>query len=291
MALSKVRALHPDIFSDDDVCDVSVEARWLYAGLWCYSCDNGHLADKPKQIKRWIYATDDVNCAELLRELESVGLIIRVDGWILIPGLPKRQKIDWRYFKTCDRKGCENPKASKKADSQRETQRVPTVTTPGHGVATRCPATDGDGDGDGVFEGDSDGDTSVVAVGEILPAAALTAQPATEPDRFNEFWDIYPRSAGKPKAGAAYKRARRRASQQAIIDGARRYASDPNREDAYTAHATTWLNRDGWNDPPLPQRRAGPPSRLADEEAMFNRQMERALAAEASPQSVLGELA
>lgn len=259
MAVSKVRALHPDIFSDDDVSEVSIAARWLFAGMWCFACDNGHLADKPKQIKRWIYATDDVNVAELLRELESSELIQRDAGWILIPGLPKRQRIDRRYFKSCDRDGCECPTPSKNADSQPETRSGPAVPTQSHAVTTRGPATDGDGDGDGEFEGDgdSDGDTSVVTVGDFAPAEPLTAAPPPEPDRFAEFWTIYPRTAGKPKAGAAYAKARKRDTQQAIIDGAIRYRDDPNREDAYTAHATTWLNRDGWNDPPLPARTRG----------------------------------
>jgi hypothetical protein len=36
--------------------------------------------------------------------------------------------------------------------------------------------------------------------------------------------------------------------------GAERYRDDPNRTDEFTAHPTTWLNRDGWNDAPLPSR-------------------------------------
>ncbi len=100
MALSKMRAFHPDIFSDDDVAEVSIAARWLFAGLWCFACDNGHLRNRPKQIKRWIYATDDVNCAELLRELEAVGLIQMDTEWIFIPGLMKRQRGWIKYFRT-----------------------------------------------------------------------------------------------------------------------------------------------------------------------------------------------
>lgn len=77
-------------------------------------------------------------------------------------------------------------------------------------------------------------------------------QPATPVDPFTQFWDTYPRKVGKRKAQAAYKTALKRASPEAIQAGAERYRDDPNREDAYTAHPTTWLNRDGWDDPPLP---------------------------------------
>ena len=33
-----------------------------------------------------------------------------------------------------------------------------------------------------------------------------------------------------------------------------RYADDPNRVEAFTAHPTTWLNAGRWNDEPLPER-------------------------------------
>jgi hypothetical protein len=152
MALAKVRALHPDFFSDEAVAEVSIPARLLFAGLWCFACDNGHLADKPKQIKRWIYATDDVNTADLLRELEGEELIERGDGWIFIRRLAKRQRIDYRYFKTCDRDDCAKPE---KEDSQRETPRAPVVATQSPVVPTRGPATDGDGVGVVDGEGES----------------------------------------------------------------------------------------------------------------------------------------
>jgi hypothetical protein len=73
---------------------------------------------------------------------------------------------------------------------------------------------------------------------------------------FDAFWTAYPRKVGKPKARQAWDRALRRTQGDPlpIIEGARAYDADPNREDEYTAHPTTWLNRDGWNDPPLPTR-------------------------------------
>lgn len=76
---------------------------------------------------------------------------------------------------------------------------------------------------------------------------------------FAEFWATYPRTVGKPKARIAFDGALRRASFEEILAGAKRYAEDPNREDEFTAHPTTWLHRDGWDDPPLPKRSTGRP--------------------------------
>jgi hypothetical protein len=71
---------------------------------------------------------------------------------------------------------------------------------------------------------------------------------------FAEFWAVYPRKVGKPKARIAFDQALRYASLEDIMAGAKRYADDPNRTDEFTAHPTTWLHRDGWNDDPLPPR-------------------------------------
>ena len=71
---------------------------------------------------------------------------------------------------------------------------------------------------------------------------------------WDEFWKIYPLKVGKGAALKAFDKAIRRATPQEIIDGAKRYADDPNRNPGYTAHASTWLNADRWADPLLPPK-------------------------------------
>lgn len=74
---------------------------------------------------------------------------------------------------------------------------------------------------------------------------------------FDTFWETYPRKAGKQRAQAAWAKALKTATAQEIIDGARAFASDPNREPQFTPHPTTWLNAGRWEDDPLPARTAG----------------------------------
>lgn len=96
------------------------------------------------------------------------------------------------------------------------------------------------------------------------PATPDDAEPV-EPDpkpimysrAFEAFWDAYPRKVGKKAASAAFDKARKAASLQTICQAAARYRDDPNREDAFTAHPTTWLNEGRWDDQtPLPNRMA-----------------------------------
>ncbi|MFC9768983.1 hypothetical protein [Rhodococcus jostii] len=74
------------------------------------------------------------------------------------------------------------------------------------------------------------------------------------PEAFEEFWAQYPRKAGKRKALTAWLRARKRAPESAILDGAIRYAQDVNREEQFTKYPEGWLNADMWLDDPLPAR-------------------------------------
>jgi hypothetical protein len=155
--MAKIRGVKPDLWTDEDFVELSPYARLLWIGMWNYACDNGHLADKSKQIKMRVLPTDEVNCAELLREIESQRLIQRADGWITIPNLARHQKVDRRYFTTCEKEGCDDPPET---ISQRAARRAPAVHTPGtqgaHAVGT--PGALGDGevngsDGDGELKG------------------------------------------------------------------------------------------------------------------------------------------
>lgn len=74
-------------------------------------------------------------------------------------------------------------------------------------------------------------------------------------DRFIEFWDVYPRKAGKVNAKKAFAKATESTTADIIIKAAAAYRDDPHRLPEFTAHPATWLNRGGWEDEPLPARK------------------------------------
>ena len=84
---------------------------------------------------------------------------------------------------------------------------------------------------------------------------------------FEEFWKIYPRATGYGEAQQAFEnavrgsttrgRVRQPTDPAVILEGARRFAADPNLpidEPTYIPLPTTWLNQDRWRDGPLPAR-------------------------------------
>lgn len=125
----KMRPLWPDFWTDDRTVALSPFARLTFMGLWNYACDNGHVEDRSKQLKRQILPDDDVSMTQLIDEVAHVHELLdedakpfihRADGWITVLG-NDRWKTDLRWFKTCDFPGgCTKP--------ERETRRGPRVT-------------------------------------------------------------------------------------------------------------------------------------------------------------------
>lgn len=80
---------------------------------------------------------------------------------------------------------------------------------------------------------------------------------APEPERFDEFWGVYPHGAnktGKKPARDAYRRAvARGASEQDIINGARAYHHSDRVKRGFIRNPATWLNQEGWTDEIVPQ--------------------------------------
>jgi len=81
---------------------------------------------------------------------------------------------------------------------------------------------------------------------------------------FDAFWTAYPRKTAKGAATAAWVKALKKATAEEIIKAAHAYRDDPNREEGFTAHASTWLNQERWLDGPLPQKSLPAGSRGSD---------------------------
>jgi hypothetical protein len=67
-----------------------------------------------------------------------------------------------------------------------------------------------------------------------------------EPERFAEFYGLYPRKVARRTAAKAFAGALRRATADEIIAGLRGYRFSP--ETQYQPHPSTWLNGDRWLD-------------------------------------------
>lgn len=74
--------------------------------------------------------------------------------------------------------------------------------------------------------------------------------------QFEEFWNLYPKKVDKGAAIRAFRKASKNHDLALVIDGAKRYAEDPNLPDKqFIKNPATWLNAESWNNGPLPKRK------------------------------------
>jgi biotin operon repressor len=92
---------------------------------------------------------------------------------------------------------------------------------------------------------------------------------------FEKFWNTYPIKVGKQAALKAFGKAIAHTEANIIIEGASRYAIDPNRVQAYTAHPATWLNAHRWLDEALPIREKTAEEKKAEELRLSREKSER----------------
>ena len=82
------------------------------------------------------------------------------------------------------------------------------------------------------------------------PPTGVSETP-TEQERFENWYQTYPRHVGKQKAFTAWKRALKHIDEQTLIEKTRLLAANHQRqrtEKQFIPHPTTWLNRGGWDD-------------------------------------------
>lgn len=129
-------------------------------------------------------------------------------------------------------------------------------------------------------------ETALLPLAALAPSAAPRPAPrgstSSDPEGFADWWEVYPRKVGKRAAVKAYAAALKRAPAGVLLLAAARYRDDPHREDAYTPHPATWLNRDGWLDEPTPAKTAvrTKTSTVDRTQAILAKAYERAQAAE-----------
>jgi len=80
------------------------------------------------------------------------------------------------------------------------------------------------------------------------PSATAPTLVKDDDSAFDEWWKVYPRKVAKQDARKAYRAARKTASAERLLDGARRYRADTTRQDQFTAYPASWLNAGRWDD-------------------------------------------
>jgi hypothetical protein len=224
--VARIRTIKPDAFKSDSLAQVPRGVRWTFAGLWTYADDYGRARDDVRLVKAELYALDDevplALVADDLRQLAEIGCICRYE----VEGKPYFHLPRWK-------------------DHQR-------VSHPTDSKIPACPRCDRE-------------DSGEIPEEFVKPPEPLrperkgkeqgkerkgTAAATSSDPLFDEFWTAYPRKTDKGNARKAWDKALKKTSAQTMILAAAAYAAtkpDPK----FTAHPSTWLNGERWDDQPL----------------------------------------
>jgi hypothetical protein len=156
----KIRGVKPDYWTDEDIVELSIPARLLFIGLWNLACDNGHVPDKPKQIKMRLLPADALDVDKLLTELEANGRLKRLDGTIEIHNFAHHQKPHRRWWTTCALPFCSIPEDAPEQGFNRGETHSGTHPQPGNNRGTTVGNGRTTADGEGEGDVDSDGELS-----------------------------------------------------------------------------------------------------------------------------------
>lgn len=96
-------------------------------------------------------------------------------------------------------------------------------------------------------------------------------------EAFEEFWKVYPRRQARGGAYKAFIKAAECVPVQEILEGSKRFASDPYLPPKqFIPMAATWLNQERWSDGPLPERELTPEEKAEKARAKADREREAA---------------
>jgi hypothetical protein len=265
--MARIRSIKPDFWKSETIAALSMQTRLTFIGLWSYVDDNGVGRDQERLIMAEIYPLEEdpretlAHVHRSLDELADAGRVVRYTNkgraYLRIANWDEHQKID-RPNKSRhplpDDEGSTLTSNDAGLDPDPDEPSRDSRATPSTGVCSF---------GAGEFGAGEKNSSPPAAVG--APLALVTPDGATAidgPDEsFAEFWNHYPRKVGRADAKKAWARAHKRAAHKTILAGCIRLAIDPNLpEKTFIPHPATWLNRDGWEDEPLPVRHPASPA-------------------------------
>lgn len=258
----RIRSTRPHFWRSGRIASVSWDARLVLKGLESYADDNGVGKDDLELILGDLFQRDVIRepsrtvarVSEAISELHQAGLIWRYE----FEGTPLLYISFWEEVQRIDKAqagrfprpdGTLNYKDSAIRESSKNGRESSRKVAPGveeegsRGVGIKdLPDPDGS----------SDTDSLAHITEDEFPD---TFKPIYSKD-FEHWWEHYPRKTGKRKAFLAWKSAIKRATKEQLIEGAKRYATDPNRTEQFTKYPEGWLARDGWLDEPIPGDKA-----------------------------------
>lgn len=217
--MARSRNIKPGFCQNEELIELPFETRLLFALLPMFADREGRLEDRPKKIKIQVFPADNLDFDPMLQALHDKEFIRRYS----VEGIPYIQIINFTKH--------QNPHM-KEAES--------TIPAPGeHQTSTR--------------QAQDKHQTSPADSLNLIPDSLNNR--SSGDDRFDEFWEVYPRKRKKKAARATWKKIK--LDQQAdmiIADVGKRSKHDGSWMKGFIPDPTSYLNGELWNDEIIPPR-------------------------------------
>ena len=226
--MARIRTIKPEFWTDSKVVGLSPLARLLFIGAWNFADDYGAVPADPLQLKLKVLPAEPCNADDLVDELLKAEVLVEAtngtETFWLVRSWEKHQKVDRR---SSSRYG--DPETWTLVESHRtldEPRRIPPSTRDGR-------------EGKGGDQGREKQPLSV---------------PDGTDDRFEEFWDAYPRHhETNLKGGGGNKKTTRRrfgklkrSDQDEVLAAVRPYAAVCGPGGRFPKNAERFLTDEFW---------------------------------------------
>lgn len=222
------RNIKPGFFKNDLLAEIDPLGRILFIGLWCMADRQGRLEHRPKKIKAEVMPYDNCNINKLLKDLEDKNFIqlYSVNSCNYI------QIVNFTKHQTphIKEQASTIPAPDMHGNDPVKAHLIPDILIPDILKSDTCP------------------------------------KPIKAPDRFPEFYMLYPKHVARAEAEKAWNKRKFSEEQQSqIIDSLKKqiagghFATDKQ----YIASPAVWLNQARWDDEIINRNSSKPPARAA----------------------------
>lgn len=264
--MARIRSVKPEFWTDEDLADLSRDARLLYIGLWNISDEHGRLRGEPRYIKGQLFPYDDDLTRDgvdaLVDELAGIGKVIRYQAkgssYLFLPTLHKHQRLDTAKVPSRlpapasenfpdasenfpDQAGSGQDESAQAASPQvrAQSENFPDSSQPGADESALLYVA---------------GSRLQVAGSRDNPPAPSAADLTPTAPTFSDFYAAYPLKKDRPDAERAFEKALKKpgVTAELLVAAACSYRDDPTRTPQFTKYPATWLNKGGWTSEPTP---------------------------------------
>lgn len=186
--MSRIRSIHPGLWTDEAFVTLSPFARLLLIGMWNECDDKGTFAWSPLQMKMRVLPADNVDAVALMAEIEAAGFLLKY----YVGGKPFGAVRNFTRFQRPKKPNSIHPitaEARAFAGDSGEYVETPANEVPNQlPTASELPPQMEDG-------GEDEGEEEIAPNG----ACASGDAPTLKPEHILEKWNGSLASMGKPK--------------------------------------------------------------------------------------------